>query len=186
MGVRADPIIRMNADAPGAPRAYLAHEASPARLRTEKTMRVQDLYSPGAQVARPDEALADAARTMLERHVGSLIVVEARETARKPIGILTDRDIVRGQLRLGADLFCLTVGDVMTPDPLTLSGEMGATEAIEALHDRGVRRAPVVDSGGYLLGVISLDDLLPVVARELEDLSTLIGSQARHERRLIG
>lgn len=147
-------------------------------------MRVQDLYSPGAKVARPDEALAEAARTLLENRVGSLVVVETRGTARKPIGMLTDRDIVRGQLRLGADLFCLTVGDVMTPDPLTLSGNLGTTEAIEALHARGVRRAPVVDGTGNLLGVITLDDLLPAVARELEELSTLIGSQARHEQRL--
>jgi CBS domain-containing protein len=149
-------------------------------------MRVQDLYSPGAQVARPDDALAEAARTMLESHVGSLIIVETRGTARRPVGILTDRDIVRGQLRLGADLFCLTVGDVMTPDPLTISGKVGVTEAIEALHDRGVRRAPVVDDAGTLLGVIALDDLLPAVARDLEVLSTLIGSQARHEHKLAG
>jgi len=147
-------------------------------------MRVRDLYSPGAQVAQPDQALAEAARTMLASHVGSVIVVESRGTARRPIGILTDRDIVRGQLRLGADLFCLTVGDVMTRNPLTISAHAGATEAIESLHARGVRRAPVVDGAGNLLGVIALDDLLPEVARELEELSTLIGAQARHERKL--
>ena len=149
-------------------------------------MQVRDRYSPGAKVARPDQPLAEAVRTMLESHVGSLIVVESRETARRPVGILTDRDIVRGQLRLSADLFCLTVGDVMTPDPLTIRANLGVTEAIEALHGRGVRRAPVVDDAGNLLGIITLDDLLPVVASELEQLSALIGSQAQHERRLAG
>ena len=147
-------------------------------------MRVRDLYSPGARVARPDQALAEAVRSMLESHVGSLIVVETLGTARRPIGILTDRDIVRGQLRLSADLFCLTVGDVMTPDPLTIRGDLDTTEAIAALHDRGVRRAPVVDDAGNLMGIITLDDLLPAVARELEELSALIGTQARHERKL--
>ena len=149
-------------------------------------MRVRDLYSPSAKVARPDQALAQAARTMLESHTGSLIVVETRGTDRRPIGILTDRDIVRGQLRLSSDLFCLTVGDVMTPDPLTITSNLGVTEAIEVLHGRGVRRAPVVDGSGNLLGIVTLDDLLPAVARELEGLSTLIGTQARHERKLTG
>lgn len=149
-------------------------------------MQVRDRYSPGPKVARPDQPLAEAVRTMLESHVGSLIVVESRGTTRRPIGILTDRDIVRGQLRLSADLFCLTVGDVMTPDPLSLRANLGVTEAIEALHRRCVRRAPVVDDAGNLLGIITLDDLLPVVASELEELSALIGSQARHERRLAG
>jgi CBS domain-containing protein len=147
-------------------------------------MRVRDLYSPSAQVARPEQALSEAARTMLQSHVGSLIVVETRGTTRRPIGVLTDRDIVRGQLRLSTDLFCLTVGDVMTSDPLAISANAGVTEAIESLRTRGVRRAPVVDGSGNLLGVITLDDLLPEVARELEELSTLLGTQARRERKL--
>lgn len=145
-------------------------------------MRVRDLYSPGALIAPPDQALAEAAKAMLESHVGSLVVVEPAATGRKPVGILTDRDIVRGQLRLSADLFCLTVGDVMTPDPLTLTANVSVTEAIEAMHARAVRRAPVVDGSGNLLGVVTLDDLVPAVSRELEELATLIGKQARHER----
>ena len=149
-------------------------------------MRVRDLYSPGAKVTRPDQALANAARSMLHTHVGALIVVDGDGAACRPIGILTDRDIVRGQLRLGADLFCLTVSDVMTPDPLAVTANLGVTEAIEAMHARGVRRAPVVDGAGNLMGIITMDDLLPAVARELEELSTLIGTQARHERALVG
>jgi len=119
---------------------------------------------------------------MLDKHIGSLVVVAPGGTGRKPVGVLTDRDIVRGQLRLSADLFCLTVGDVMTPDPLTLEVDAGVTEAIEALNARSVRRAPVVDGTGDLLGIVTLDDLLPTVARELEELSTLLGTQARHEQ----
>jgi len=123
---------------------------------------------------------------MLESHVGALIVVDGDGKGGKPIGMLTDRDIVRGQLRLSADLFCLTVGDVMTPDPLILNANIGVTEAIEALQARAVRRAPVVDGAGNLLGIVTLDDLLPAVAHELEELATLIGTQTRHERALIG
>lgn len=149
-------------------------------------MRVRDLYSPGAQVARPEQALAEAARTMLQSHIGSLIVVDGAGRGHRPVGILTDRDIVRGQLRLGADLFCLTVGDVMTRDLLTIQASTGVTEAIDVMHSRRVRRAPVVDTGGNLLGIVTLDDLLPAVAREIEELSTLFGTQARRERALTG
>ncbi|MBW4053077.1 MAG: CBS domain-containing protein [Proteobacteria bacterium] len=145
-------------------------------------MRVQDLYSPGAQVARADQPLAEAARTMLASHVGSIVAVDGEGGNRRPVGILTDRDIVCGQLRLGADLFCLTVGEVMTRDPLTIAVGAGVTETIEAMHARGVRRAPVVDVAGNLLGMVTLDDLLPAVARELGELATLIGTQARRER----
>ena len=74
----------------------------------------------------------------------------------------------------------------MTHDPLTIKASMGVTEAIEAMHARAVRRAPVVDGSGNLLGIVTLDDLLPAVARGLEELSTLIGTQAHHERRLVG
>jgi CBS domain-containing protein len=148
-------------------------------------MRVRDLYSPGARVVPPEQALSEAARTMLESHIGSLIVVAGGGPERRPIGILTDRDIVRGQLRLNADLYCLTVGDVMTPDPLTLAANLGVTEAIHAMNSRKVRRAPVVDVAGNLLGIVTLDDLLPAVAREVEGLASLLGTQMRHERALI-
>jgi CBS domain-containing protein len=144
-------------------------------------MRIRDLFSPGAQVARPDQPLAEAARIMIAGHIGSIVAVEGGGTSGRPVGILTDRDIVRGQLRLCADLFCLTVGDVMSRDPLTIAVNAGVTEAVEAMQARGVRRAPVVDGTGDLLGIITLDDLMPAVARELGELATLIGTQARRE-----
>lgn len=148
-------------------------------------MRIRDLYSPGAQTARPEQSLAEAAGAMIGGHVGSLVVVDGAGARRRPIGILTDRDIVRGQLRLATDLFCLTVADVMTPEPLTLPIHLGVMEAIEAMHARGVRRAPVVDGSATLVGIVTLDDLLPAVARELGELTTLMGGQARRERTLV-
>jgi CBS domain-containing protein len=163
-------------------RAYGAQQASPGR----RVMLIRDIYTPNAHVTQPDQALAEAARIMLQSHIGCMIVADSGRNGRKPVGILTDRDMVRGQLRLGADLFCLTVGDVMTPDPLGIPLDTGVTEAIEAMQARGVRRAPVADGAGNLLGIITLDDLLPAVARELEELTALIGTQARREGKLTG
>lgn len=147
------------------------------------TVKVRDLYTPQPQTAFRDEPLADAARTLCHRHVGALVVLKRGDPVRRPIGILTDRDIVRGEFRRGTDLYLLTVGEVMTPDPLVLHTDLGLTEAVEALRTRSVRRAPVVDASGALLGVITLDDLLPALARELMTLASLMGAQAGREGR---
>lgn len=145
-------------------------------------MRLEDVCSPDVRVAYPDQALAEAAQGMLDSHVGALIVVEHGD-ARRPVGILTDRDIVRGQRAHAADLFCLTVGDVMTPQPLSLAAELSVDAAIDKLNEKGVRRAPVLDHSGALIGMVTLDDLLPAVARQLSELADLMGLQARNEAR---
>ena len=144
-------------------------------------MRIQDLRAPQARTAYREEPLADAARLMCEEHVGALVVVDRNDSRQHPIGMLTDRDVVRGQLRCRADLYCLTVGDVMSLDPLVLPLHLELTEAIEALNVRGVRRAPLIDASGALVGIITLDDLLPAVAQELGTLAALMGSQAHSE-----
>src|SRR5438477_11776376 len=75
-------------------------------------------------VTTADRPLAEAARSMRQRCVGALVVVDAQDPKLRPTGILTDRDIVRGQLSKAADLHCLTVGDVMSRDPLCLEADM--------------------------------------------------------------
>jgi CBS domain-containing protein len=129
-----------------------------------------------------DEPLSAAARALCREHVGALVVLDRGDPLQRPVGILTDRDVVRGQLDRDADLYCLTVGDVMTSDPLVLLSSMEVTEAIEALATRAVRRAPVVDPTHGLAGIVTLDDLLPALAQELHTLARLLGSQAHHER----
>jgi CBS domain-containing protein len=144
-------------------------------------MRAGELCTREVYLARPEDALAAAAREMRRRHVGALVVVEAHGKSVRPIGILTDRDIVCGQLAKSADLSCLNVGDVMTADPTTVDEDTELTETIKRLAAAGVRRAPVVNNGGDLVGILSLDDLLPEVAQQLGTLASLIGTQSRIE-----
>ncbi len=146
-------------------------------------MRVGDVCSRDVRLTNRSQALVEAAREMLAFHVGALIVIDPRDPLRPPVGILTDRDIVQGQLRRAADLYCLTVGDVMTPDPLALRADMDISAAIEALKEQGVRRAPVLDRKGAVIGIVTLDDLLPELAEELRSLASLMGAQARAESR---
>ena len=145
-------------------------------------MNIDQLRTPEVVTTTADQALATAAALMRDGHVGALVVIDAAE-GKRPIGILTDRDIVRGQLARRADLYCLSVGDVMTADPLTLRVDMDLGSAIAALNARGVRRAPVLDKSGRLSGMVTLDDLLPAIARELSALANLMGTQAHIESR---
>jgi len=146
-------------------------------------MRVAELCSRDVRVVYRGEALVDAAREMLACHVGALIVLDAAGAPRGPVGILTDRDIVRGQLRHRSDLYCLTVGDVMTADPLALAADMEISASIEALSAKGVRRAPVLDRAGALVGIVSLDDLVPALAEELRSLAGLMSAHGRQQQR---
>lgn len=121
-----------------------------------------------------ERPLAEAAREMLARNIGALAVVEIHDGLRHAVGIVTDRDIVCGQLNHTADLHCLTVGDVMTVKPLTLTEHSGVAEAIECMSQIGVRRALIVNDAGNLSGIVSIDDLLPIVADELGVLAKLL------------
>jgi CBS-domain-containing membrane protein len=78
-------------------------------------------------------------------------------------------------------MFCLTVGDVMTPQPLCLAAALSLTAAIDKLNEKAVRRAPVLDASGALIGIITLDDLLPAVAGQLSGLADTLRLQARRE-----
>src|SRR6516164_8554329 len=107
-------------------------------------MRIAEICSSPVFVAYPDQALAVAAREMRAHEVGALVVVAAGDRRQCPLGILTDRDIIRGQVNQSADLHCLAVRDVMTRYPLCIGADVELSEAIAMLASRGVRRAPVI------------------------------------------
>ncbi len=144
-------------------------------------MNIGEVCSREVYIVRPAEPLADAVAEMHKRHVGALVVVEERPGQVRPIGIVTDRDAIRSQVLRGRGLAGLTIADAMTADPLTLPETCGIPEAIGQMSARGVRRAPVVSEAGDLVGIVSFDDLLPVVSEQLAALAKLIGDQARRE-----
>lgn len=118
--------------------------------------------------------LAEAARLMREEHVGFLVVCDDARLC----GVLTDRDIVLEAVACGVSPDQVTVGDAMTADPVTLTEGTTLDEALECLRAAGVRRAPVVDDGGRIAGVLSLDDVLDHLA---DQLGSVAGS-LRHEQ----
>jgi len=125
-----------------------------------------------------DETVSDAAETMREENVGSLVVVEKDE----PVGIVTDRDITVRVVSEGRDPGATTVGDVMTEDLVVVNAHDEISDLIETLDAADVRRMPVVDDG-EIAGIVTLDDIavllsveLDGIAEEMSSLSSVIRS----------
>ena len=128
---------------------------------------------------RPD-AVIKAAQLMRERHVGYLVVTDTNSNAdpERPVGVLTDRDIVVAVVARKGDSEKMTVDEVMTQPPVTVRATDPVEKALREMRRVGVRRLPVVDQQGMLLGIVSRDDVLAFTARELRSIVDSIGEYA--------
>jgi len=118
----------------------------------------------------PETPVFDVAAIMAEQNVGSVVVVEKK----KPVGIVTDRDITVRVTAQGLDPKQIPVRAVMTADLLVLPGTTGLYEALEAIRKKEVRRVPVVDESGALTGIITVDDIIRLLAAEMEGIAAVI------------
>lgn len=122
------------------------------------------------------------AKLMRHYHVGDVIIVERHHEVATPVGILTDRDIVVEVLAEGVNPVAVTAADVMSRDLFLLNETESISSAIERMHARGVRRAPVIDTSSDLVGLLSVDDLIEIMAEQLQQLSTLFKRQQVQEQ----
>lgn len=143
-------------------------------------MNVSQVYNPYVSTITSGSAVLDAARIMRREHVGSVIVVDGGLTP-KPIAILTDRDIVVGMVAPGiTDLEALTVDEVCTRELVTIDEFETLGNAAELMKEHGVRRLPVTDREGKLVGILALDDMLGTLAATLALLAdTAVGQGTR-------
>jgi CBS domain-containing protein len=149
-------------------------------------MNVRDICTREVVTAREFDELTAAAQLMREKHVGCLIVVApaVAEGSFKPIGVLTDRDIVIAVVARETDPRTLRVGDLMTRQPVVVSEEASIASALAEMRRIGVRRVPVVSRGGTLVGILALDDILGVLSEELLDVAGSIRSEVKIEKAL--
>ena len=132
-------------------------------------------------VNRGENAL-EAAKLMRQYHVGDVVVVEDKDDRKVPAGILTDRDIAIELVAEQVDPESVTVEDVMSDQLLTINESDELLDTMEKMRTKGVRRAPVVGKEGELVGILTLDDVLDILAEALQDLALLTGRGQRHER----
>ena len=144
-------------------------------------MAVGELCNREVVVTEKSISVVDAARLMRTHHVGDLVVVEEQGGRRVPVGILTDRDIVVEVVAAGVNPDALKVGDIMGPGVATVRESEGLFEALRYMRDKGVRRMPVVDGAGGLAGILTLDDLLGLLAEEMTELAKLVSHERQRE-----
>ena len=131
--------------------------------------------------ATRDTTIVEAAHLMRSNHVGDVIVVDESGGARRPIGIVTDRDIVIEIVAAGLNPDLVKVGDLLLQPLATVEEHTGHAETIRLMAAKGVRRMPVVNQNGLLVGIITLDDLMHQLAVPLAELSELAIREWRHE-----
>ncbi len=129
--------------------------------------------------------LSEAARTMRETHVGCLIVVDESGNRRIPVGIITDRDIAVKVVAMDLDARTLSVGEAMTSEPVVARVHDSELETLRLMRRHGVRRVPVVDGTGGLIGIVTIDDVLSRVAEELGELAVAIRTEQDWEGRKV-
>lgn len=114
--------------------------------------------------------IKEAVKFMEEKNIGSVVVVGGG----KPLGIATDRDILLRVVNKGLDPEKSSVDDVMTKEIVTLKEGMGLFEALEQVKGKGIRRFPIVDAKGNLKGIMTLDDIIYLLGKEMADVASII------------
>lgn len=145
-------------------------------------MLVEDICQRDVVSVAREAAIRDAARLMRENHVGDVVVVDAE---RRPLGIVTDRDLVIEVLAREVEPESICAGDLVAADRLHVARlKDPVLSALETMSDKGVHRLPVVDAAGELAGIVSSDEMLALLSRYLEAMSDLSRRGRSREARL--
>jgi CBS domain-containing protein len=133
-------------------------------------MKVADICQTDVVTVHPEILVSEAARRMTAEAVGCVVVVQEGVV----LGILTDRDIVVRGVRPGLDLRKVAVTELMSRGAVTIGPDADTATAITLMAARGVRRLPVVDGDGTVIGLLSLDDVAAVVGDQVAALRAAI------------
>jgi CBS domain-containing protein len=134
-------------------------------------MSVKRICNPEVDVITAEETAQTAAGRMHARKVGTLVVVNERQ---EPIGIVTDRDLAVRIVADGKDPATTTIGEVMTRDPETVRENTPVEDALRIMRNGCFRRVPVVDYDDRLVGLLSLDDILHLLAHDFAQIGDLV------------
>ena len=132
-------------------------------------------------LAERTTSVREAAQHMRQYHVGDLVVVDLVDGKRMPVGIVTDRDIVIEIVAEGLSVDDFTAGDIMSAQLVSVQEQEDVVETIRRMRVHGIRRIPVVSQDGGLVGIMSVDDMLELLAEELSELAKVASREQAWE-----
>ncbi len=141
-------------------------------------MPLVDCIRSDVVTASPDERVVDVARMMDDMNVGSVVI----ERDGRPVGIVTDRDLAVRVCARNLDPEGTSVREVMTGDPFVVDRNDTLWNVMECAREQGVRRFPVVDDDRRLVGIITMDDVVRILASEMDCVTDIIQSSAPSAR----
>jgi CBS-domain-containing membrane protein len=148
----------------------------------DKQLTAGDICKRKVSVAYKHTSVVAAAQLMREDHVGALVVVDDANGSRQVRGLVTDRDIVMSVVATGLDPEPLCLEDIMSDHLVTARENDSLLDLMHAMREHGVRRVPVVGTQEELMGIVSLDGVLKILAQEMNLLVGSIDTSLRHER----
>lgn len=132
----------------------------------------------------PHATALEAARLMRKKHTGDLVVIDDGNDKAAPLGIITDRDIVVEILAKGLDP-AVTLVNAIVRTPIVIANDSDdISQALSLMRVHGVRRLPVVNHEGTLVGIITADDVLRHLAADAATLADIIAREQAHEQRV--
>ncbi|MDY6817866.1 MAG: CBS domain-containing protein [Halobacteriales archaeon] len=136
-------------------------------------MAIIDLARTEVITVSPATSIAEVGRILRDEDVGSVVVTDGN----RPVGIVTDRDLAVKVLAEGHAPESMTAEDVMTADLFTIDADAGIYETLRAATEVNVRRIPVTD-GDELAGIVTLDDIIVLLANEFAEVSNIIQAES--------
>lgn len=133
----------------------------------------------------PRTTVLEAAHLMRHHHTGDLVVVDddGGEERQTPLGVITDRDIVVEVLARGADPARTLVSQVMRTPVVIANAQEDSSAVLERMRAHGVRRIPIVGEDGWLVGIVTADDMLKRLAADAHMLTEIVSKEQNQEQR---
>ncbi len=143
-------------------------------------MRAIDISPPILVTLEESAPITEAARMMREKGVGDVVIVRRSGGIERPVGVITDRDIVVHGIACDLDLDAVTVADLCTRKPVTVDADTDLVQVTAVMKEYAVRRVLVLRED-EIAGVVTLDNVIEAIAEINNNLSDMLTRQLDYE-----